>query len=243
LATKFCGAKTTYLSLKRAESNLFMTDPQESSAPPKGDYQKAEKYINKLSLLAEQDKVEVVHTDLNKFDPGSIQDHYRIDLKDYQIELSHSKMPDSGVDSFVMIFTNFKNVQEGSTEKVILAYTQLTENQFKRFKSAAHTQLERKRREEEDKRFNAAIAPIDQLLEDVPLPDESKTQPLQPQNSEARQEAEPSHNLASTVHHPTYAAHHTDPQPQQAEDPSQQSSDSSEPSITQRADNFYRAVS
>lgn len=135
--------------------------------PPRGDYQKAENYIHKLVSLIESGKLEVVHTDLNKFDPSSIQDHYRMDLDNYQIEISHSKLPASGSDSYVMLFTNLKNVSEGNAEKAILAYTQLSNTQFNTFKTAAETQIEEKRRIEEEKRFNAALGPIDSLLDKV----------------------------------------------------------------------------
>jgi hypothetical protein len=132
--------------------------------PPRGDYQKAENYINRLIELIESNKLDVIHTDLQKFDPGSIQDHYRLDLSDYQIEISHSKLPTSGSDSYVMLFTNLKKVEDGSAQKAILAYTQLSNNQFEKFKTAAESQIEDRRRLEEEKRFKDALAPIDSLL-------------------------------------------------------------------------------
>lgn len=133
--------------------------------PPRGDYQKAESYINRLIELIESNKIEVIHTDLQKFDPGSIQDHYRLDLNDYQIEISHSKLPTSGTDSYVMLFTNLKNVEAGSAQKAILAYTQLSNTQFEKFKTVAESQIEERRRLEEEKRFKDALAPIDSLLD------------------------------------------------------------------------------
>lgn len=138
-----------------------------AKTPPRGDYQKAENYINRLVSLVESGKLQVIHTDLQKFDPGSIQDHYRLDLQDYQIEISHSKLPNSGADSYVMLFTNLKNVSEGSAEKAILAYTQLSNNQFNKFKTAAESQIEERRRLEEEKRFNEALSPIDSLLDEA----------------------------------------------------------------------------
>lgn len=135
-----------------------------NSNPPRGDYQKAEKYISELCSLIEQNKIEVVHTDLKKFDPNSIQDHYRVALEDYHIEISHSKLPNSGADSYVMLFTNLKNVAAGSADKTILAYTQLSDTQFQTFKEAAQSQIEERRRKEEEKRFNDALSPIDNLL-------------------------------------------------------------------------------
>lgn len=207
-----------------------MDGPHEEipNTPPKGDYQKAEKYINKLVTLADQDKITVLHTDLNKFDPGSIQDHYRIDLKDYQIELSHSKLPSSGVDSFVMIFTNFKNVQSGNTEKAILAFTQLSDSQFAKFKTSADDQIERRRRAEEEKRFNMAVAPIDDLLETV--------------DKEESQGAEEKKHSAASLHTETthVAAHHSQPHEEPA--PAQETQ-SQQQNLSDRADNFYRAIS
>lgn len=135
-----------------------------NSTPPRGDYQKAEKYITQLCTLIEQNKIEVIHTDLKKFDPNSIQDHYRVALEDYHIEISHSKLPNSGSDSYVMLFTNLKNVAAGSADKTILAYTQLSDSQFQTFKEAAEAQIEERRRKEEEKRFNDALSPIDNLL-------------------------------------------------------------------------------
>ena len=46
----------------------------------------------------------------------------------------------------------------------------LTDNQFKTFKSTAEEQLERKRREAEEKRFKEAMTPIDQILEQLTTP-------------------------------------------------------------------------
>lgn len=134
--------------------------------PPKGDVQKAEKYISKLIDLITQDKITVHHTDLKRFDPGSLQDHYYVDLKEYRIEISHSKLPQSGSDSYVMIFTNIKNITQGSSDKIVLAYTQLADEQFSRFKSTAESQLEKIKKAEEEKRFNEALSPIDDLLND-----------------------------------------------------------------------------
>lgn len=139
----------------------------DTKAPPRGDTEKAEKYINQLVDLINRKKIEVFRTDLKKFDPTSLQDHYTIALKDYQIEISHSKHPNSGKDSYVMIFNNLKNISNASSEKVILAYTYLADSHFSKFKIVADRQLEEKRRALEDKRFKEAIAPIDNLLEAV----------------------------------------------------------------------------
>lgn len=150
----------------------------DTKVPPKGDIEKAEKYISQLVDLINQNRIEVFHTDLKKFDPTSLQDHYTIALKDYQIEISHSKQPNSNKDSFVMIFNNFKNISASSSEKVILAYVYLADSHFSKFKIVADRQIEERRRALEEKRFKEAIAPIDNLLESAtnPNPDEEDSQ-------------------------------------------------------------------
>jgi len=135
--------------------------------PPKGDTAEAEKYTKQLCELIADNKVLVAHTDLKKFDLASLQDHYRMDLGDYEVEVSHSKQPDNGKDFFVMLFNNLKKIQENGatcTNKVILAYIDLTEEQFKTFKNTAFEQQEAQRKKEEAQRFRQAIIPIDQLL-------------------------------------------------------------------------------
>lgn len=135
--------------------------------PPSGDSEKADNYITQLTHLISTDKLIVSHTDLSKFDPTSLQDHYRLDLKEYEIEVSHTKQPDSGQDYYVMLFNNLKNVSERCAEKIILAYLHLTNQQFKIFKSAAFEQLEKRKKEAEQKRFKAAMTPIDLALEQL----------------------------------------------------------------------------
>ncbi|MBI2196253.1 hypothetical protein HYU45_01430 [Candidatus Daviesbacteria bacterium] len=144
--------------------------------PPSGGSEKADLYLNQLIELINEDKLIVSHTDLAKFDPTSLQDHYRLDLKDYEVEVSHSKQADTGKDFYVLLFNNLKSINEGCTEKVILAYIHITEDQFAKFKTVAETQIERKRKEAEEKRFKEVMAPIDQALEklvsspaDIPL--------------------------------------------------------------------------
>lgn len=135
--------------------------------PPRGDTAKAEKYTKQLCELITKNKILVSHTDLKKFDLASLQDHYSMDLGVYEVEVSHSKQPDNGKDFFIMLFNNLKKVQENGatcTNKVILAYINLTEEQFRAFKNAADEQLEIQRKKEEARRFRQAIAPIDQLL-------------------------------------------------------------------------------
>ena len=132
--------------------------------PPRGDFQQAEKYINQLVDLISRNKIEVSHTDLKKFDPTTLQDHYTVNLSTYHIEISHSKQPNSDKDSHVMIFNNLKHLAEGTGDKVILAYIYLAESQFSRFKAAADRQIYDRERALEEKRFNQAVEPIDQLL-------------------------------------------------------------------------------
>ena len=134
--------------------------------PPSGDPKLADKYINQLIQLIESDKLDAQHTDLAKFDPSSLQDHYRLELKDYRVEVSHSKYPNSGKDSYIILFTNIKDLADGVCEKIILAYMHLDHNQFSAFKKAAIGQMDRKRKAEEEKRLKAALEPVDQILED-----------------------------------------------------------------------------
>lgn len=136
--------------------------------PPQGDYQKAEEYVSKLTKLISLDKLHVVKTDLQKFDPTSLQNHYRIDLTDYNIEVSHSKDPDSLKDSYIMIFTNVSKINASNlNQKIILAYLHLTQNQYQRFKEEANDQLEKIRKIEEGKRFTEAAEPIEKILDNL----------------------------------------------------------------------------
>lgn len=153
--------------------------------PPCGDSKRAEKYLCQLIGFLNADKIISKHTDLSKYDPSSLQDHYWLELSEYQVEVSHSKQPDSGKDVYVLLFNNLKNVRDGCTEKVILAYMHLEESQFRRFKSAADEQVERKRKAEEEKRLGAALVPIDKVFDS--LMDghpESEYQPQQDQKSQ-----------------------------------------------------------
>lgn len=138
---------------------------QRTDNPPRGDFETAEKYINQLIDLLNERKIEVDHTDLKRFDPTTLQDHYTISLSEYQIEISHSKQPDSGKDSYVMIFNNMKQLAEGSGAKVILAYIYLADSQFSKFKIVADHYIAEKRKAEEERKFKEALEPIDQLLD------------------------------------------------------------------------------
>lgn len=144
-----------------------VTDQNPNLAPPSGDPLQAEKYVKELIQLIEQDKLIISHTDLAKFDPSALQDHYSMTLREYHVELSHSKHPESGEDSFVILFTNIKNVADGNFEKVILAYMHLDENQFKQFKIAFTNQAQRLKKVEEVERLKSALEPVDQILKDI----------------------------------------------------------------------------
>lgn len=144
-----------------------MSDESQKLPPSSSDHKRAERYITELTRLIEADKIKVFHTDLSKFDPTSLQDHYWIDLKHYQVEISHSKKFQSGEDSYVMIFNNLKHIEGGQAEKVILAYINLEANHFIRFKSVSDDQILKNQKQEEEKRFSEAIAPINQALEQL----------------------------------------------------------------------------
>lgn len=149
-------------------SNDTPPDSQDNQTPPpSGDFQKASKYIETLVELINQDKITVNHTDLSKFDPSALQDHYRIDLEQYQVEVSHSKHPNNGKDSYVILFNNLQKVKDECLEKVILAYMHLDDEQFNSFKLASASQADRKKKLEEEKRLNQIMQPIDQILDDL----------------------------------------------------------------------------
>lgn len=135
--------------------------------PPSGDPEQAEHYITQLIELLNIDKLTALRTDLSKFDPTSLHDHFRLDLKDYEVEISHNKQPDSGKDFYVVLFNNLKFVSNQCSEKVILAYMHLSEQQFKLFKSAADKQIERGRKAAEEKRLKEAMMPIDEMLDQL----------------------------------------------------------------------------
>lgn len=143
------------------------TPAQIKVPPPQGDDQKATDYINKLTSLVKENKLDVFHTDLNKYSFDSIQDHYFLQLSDYEIEISHSKSPDTDKDFYIVLFNNVKQIKEECSEKAILAYIHISADQFNSFKTVADEQIERKRKEAEAKRFIEAMNPIDNLLENL----------------------------------------------------------------------------
>lgn len=152
------------------------TDNTAIEPPPSGDPKKADRYVSQLIELIDTDKLLVSHTDLARFDPTSLQDHYRLDLKDYEVEVSHTKQPDSGKDFYIILFNNLKYISQQCTEKIILAYIHLSESQFKNFKSAADKQLEKIKKAEEEKRFKEAMSPIDEILDELATPALSSTE-------------------------------------------------------------------
>lgn len=173
-------------------STSFDENSQAPLPPPSGDAKKAEKYINQLIELVNKDKLHVVHTDLKKFDPGSLQDHYQLELNDYQVEISHSKHPDTGKDFYNILFNNLKQIKEGCSEKTILAYMHLTQDQFQRFADAGSEQLSRRKKEEEEKRFQENIKPIDDILESLSSEEkkaiETQENPVLPIDEELKEE-------------------------------------------------------
>jgi hypothetical protein len=136
-------------------------------APPIGDPNQAQKYVNQLVDLISADRLYASQTDLKKFDPSALQDHYSLDLKGYKVEISHSKYPQTGKDSYIILFTNVKHITGGSAEKLILAYMHLDETQFAKLKHAFVQQTERKKRAEEERRLKEALMPIDQVLDQL----------------------------------------------------------------------------
>lgn len=149
-----------------------VSDQNINLPPPNGNPTQAEKYVNQLIKLLDDDKLTVFHTDLSKFNPGILQDHFRMDLNDYQIEISHSKDPNSAKDSYIILFNNLKKIAEKNCQKVILAYMHLEHDQFMRFRKIAFEQIERMRRMAEEKRLKTALKPVDEILES--LEDKSK---------------------------------------------------------------------
>lgn len=147
-------------------SSSTSDDQNNLTPPPAGDALQAENYIRKLIHLIDKDIIEITKTDLSQFAPGSLQDHYRITLNDYHVEISHSKHPQSGNNSYIILFTNIRNLPQ-SGQKIILAYMHMHDTQFKDIKNVATEQIERIKRKVEEKRLKEALLPIDQILDDI----------------------------------------------------------------------------
>lgn len=139
-------------------------EPNSTTIPPIGDPQRADRYINSLVRLINKDKLGLTHTDLNKFDVTTMQNHYRVDLGDYDVEISHSIQPETNKDFYTIIFNNIKHISDGKSDKVVLGYVHLTDEQYGRFKVAADEYLERRRKEADRERFAQNLAPIEQIL-------------------------------------------------------------------------------
>ena len=157
-----------------------MSSAPSLSLPPLGDSQKAEKYISRLTRLIDQGKVTVIHTDLNKFDLSSMQNHYRVDLGDYDVEVSHSIQPETDKDFYTIIFNSLRMIQENKTDKVVLAYIHLTDDQYKRFKISADEALERQRRMDDAKRFVEVMEPLDNVFKNLDPEIEAEDQTFSP---------------------------------------------------------------
>lgn len=138
---------------------------QTQAIPPVGSPEEADNYIKTLIKLVDHDKLEVSHTDLKQFDPSTLQDHYRVTLgDDYEIEVSHSKAPDSEKEFYIILFNQLNRIQEVCVNKNILGYIHLTPAQFGTFKNAADSYLNKKKIAEEHEKFKSALSPIDDRL-------------------------------------------------------------------------------
>lgn len=137
------------------------------SVPPLGDPAKAEKYINSLSKLINHDKVKVNRTDLNNFDLSTMQNHLRVDLGEYDVEISHNIQPETNKDFYTMLFNSIKKLQDGHTDKVVLAYIHLSDTQYGRIKASCDEYLERRQREGDQQRFTEVMAPLDSVLASI----------------------------------------------------------------------------
>lgn len=141
--------------------------PEEVPHPPIADPQMAEKYVDWLTDLINQDKLEVSHSDLKKFDLSCMEDHYRANLMDYDVEISHSKHPKSGEDIYVMVFNNISRISSEGGKPVILSYAHLTQDQFSMLKGVSDRQISRRLRAEEERKFKEAMKPIDEALDQL----------------------------------------------------------------------------
>jgi len=119
-----------------------------------------------------------------------MEEHYRIDLSQYDVEISHSKHPKSGEDIYTMIFNNLTQLGENrDLQRVILAFIHLDKKQFEQFKDAADSQIQRKWQEEEEKRFKDVMAPVDQLLKQAEGTDEKVEKIAEPEVPKIEQSA------------------------------------------------------
>lgn len=173
---------------------LAMSQDSTFSPPPSASPEHAEKYISWLTDLINRDQLEVYHSDLTKFSLDSMQNHYRVTLQDYEVEVSHNKQT-SGEDLYVILFNNLKNVATNACERTILSFAHLTKAQFDKFKQSADNQISRKERAEQEKKFKEVMAPLDSLLES--LSQQAGSTPSQVSSPEATP-VDSSQNQAST---------------------------------------------
>lgn len=135
--------------------------------PPTANSTQGQKYIKQLVELVNQDRLEADHSDLTKFDASCMQDHYRINLDRYEVELSHSKHPETGEDVYILLFNGLKSVKNEG-DRVILSYVHVTKDQFETLKEVCDKQAERLSAKREEERFHEVMKPIDQALEEIP---------------------------------------------------------------------------
>lgn len=160
---------TTFSSLN-TRSEPENTQGQKT-LPPIGDVSKAEKYIDRLIELMNKDKCQVTQSDLAKFGQSHMKEHYRISLGTYDAEVSHS-LNQNQRDTYILLFTNTQQIKEGKAQDAILAYINLSSELYGELKTSIENHIERKIKEAEEKRFNEAMQPIDDLI-DQALRDDS----------------------------------------------------------------------
>ncbi len=158
--------------------------------PPNADAHLASKYIDWIIDLINKDKLIISKSDLSKFgNLASMKDHYRINLEAYEVEISHSKHPEIGEDIFVMIFNNIKKIDPAlPNQRAILAYVNLTREQFEKIKTCADNQVDRQKREAAEKRFKEAMTPIDQVLDQISNKENSSSDPDEKSKKESKKE-------------------------------------------------------
>jgi hypothetical protein len=132
--------------------------------PPSADGVHADKYIKWLVELIGKGKLLVLRSDLSKFTVDSLHEHYRINLDNYDLEVSHSKSPDNE-DMYIILFNNLRVVAAAQSERTILSYLQLSAEQFNQFKTVAEAQLNLIKKKQEEKRFTETMVGVDQELE------------------------------------------------------------------------------
>lgn len=137
----------------------------QTTPPPFGDAQKAERYLSTIVGLINLDKIKVTPTNLNQLAQSSLKDHFRINLEEYEIEISHNRSLETKISTFVMLFSNTSLLKVGKADKVILAYLHLNEDQFNLFREAAFDQIERGQKHIAEEKFREVMAPIDQIFE------------------------------------------------------------------------------